>query len=69
MKYVITGGAGHISKPLTLQLLKNGHEVKLIGRNEDNLKDLVAAGAKATVGSLEYLLFFLMLLKMPMQCM
>lgn len=53
MKYVITGGAGHISKPLALQLLKNGHEVKVIGRNADNLKDLVAAGAEAAAGSLE----------------
>ena len=53
MKYVITGGAGNISKPLALQLLKNGHEVTVIGRNAENLNDLVAAGAKAAVGSLE----------------
>ena len=53
MKYVIIGGAGNISKSLTLKLLKNGHEVTVIGRNADNLKDLVAAGAKAAVGSLE----------------
>lgn len=53
MKYVITGGAGHISKPLSLHLLRKGHQVKVIGRNADNLKDLTAAGAKAAAGSLE----------------
>jgi uncharacterized protein YbjT (DUF2867 family) len=53
MKYVITGGAGHISKPLTEKLLAAGHNVTVIGRNQDHLKDLVAKGAKAEIGSLE----------------
>jgi len=53
MKYVVTGGAGHISKPLTLQLLKAGHLVKVIGRSEANLKDVVDAGATAAIGSVE----------------
>jgi uncharacterized protein YbjT (DUF2867 family) len=53
MKYVITGGAGHISKPLTEQLLKAGHQVTVIGRNSQNLKVLTDAGAKAAIGSVE----------------
>lgn len=53
MKYVITGGAGNISKPLTEQLLKAGHQVTVIGRNADHLKDLTAAGAIAAIGSVE----------------
>ena len=53
MKYVITGGAGHISKPLTLQLLAAGHEVTVIGRNLGNLAAVVEAGAKAAIGTLE----------------
>lgn len=53
MKYVITGGAGNISRPLASTLLKQGHEVTLIGRNPDHLKELVAAGAKAAIGSVE----------------
>jgi uncharacterized protein YbjT (DUF2867 family) len=53
MKYVITGGAGNISKPLTEQLLKAGHQVTVIGRNADNLKDLTALGATAAIGSVE----------------
>lgn len=57
MKYVITGGAGNISKPLTLQLLKAGHEVTLIGRKAANLAELTQAGAKAAIGSVEDLAF------------
>ena len=53
MKYVITGGAGNISKPLAFQLLKSGHQVTVIGRNAENLKVLTDAGAKAAIGSVE----------------
>jgi uncharacterized protein YbjT (DUF2867 family) len=57
MQYAITGGAGNISKPLVLTLLKAGHQVTVIGRNENNLSELVAAGAKAAIGSVEDLAF------------
>ncbi|RTL58674.1 MAG: NAD-dependent epimerase/dehydratase family protein [Sphingobacteriales bacterium] len=53
MKYVITGGAGNISKPLTLALLKAGHDVIVIGRNAEHLKELTNAGAKAAIGSVD----------------
>jgi uncharacterized protein YbjT (DUF2867 family) len=53
MKYVITGGAGHISKPITLQLLNAGHDVTVIGRSAANLEPLTALGAKAAAGSVE----------------
>jgi len=53
MKYVITGGAGHISKPLAEALLKAGHDVTVIGRNAANLKPLTDQGAKAAIGSIE----------------
>lgn len=53
MKYVITGGAGHISKPVTEKLLAAGHEVTVIGRNGDRLKEMKAKGAKIAVGSVE----------------
>jgi len=57
MKYVITGGAGNISKPLTEQLLKAGHRVTVIGRNAEHLKDLTALGATAAIGSVEDVAF------------
>jgi uncharacterized protein YbjT (DUF2867 family) len=53
MKYVITGGAGHISSPLTQKLLNAGHEVTVIGRNAEKLQSLVNEGAKAAIGSVE----------------
>lgn len=53
MHYVITGGAGNISKPLALQLLANKHQVTVIGRSEANLKELTDAGAIAAIGSVE----------------
>ena len=53
MKYVITGGAGNISKPLAERLLEAGHEVSVIGRNAENLKPLTEKGAKAAIGSVE----------------
>ncbi|MGC4037696.1 MAG: NmrA family NAD(P)-binding protein [Chitinophagaceae bacterium] len=53
MKYVITGGAGHISKPLAKKLLATGHSVTVIGRNPENLKELVTAGAGTAIGSVE----------------
>ncbi|WP_290795423.1 NAD(P)H-binding protein [Flavihumibacter sp. UBA7668] len=53
MNYVITGGAGHISKPLVLELLKKGHQVTVLGRSATNLQELVDAGAKAAIGSVE----------------
>jgi uncharacterized protein YbjT (DUF2867 family) len=53
MKYVITGGAGHISKPLAEKLLAAGHQVTVIGRNADHLKPLTDKGAKAAIGSID----------------
>lgn len=53
MKYVITGGSGHISKPLAEKLLAAGHDVTVIGRNAENLKPLTDKGAKAAIGSVD----------------
>ena len=57
MKYVITGGAGHISKPITEKLLAAGHDVTVIGRNAANLRELTDKGAKAAIGSVEDVAF------------
>lgn len=53
MKYVLTGGAGHITKPAALQLLAAGHEVTVISRNADNVKELTDKGAAAATGSVD----------------
>lgn len=51
MHYVITGGAGHISRPITEALLAAGHTVTVVGRNAANLQELVDKGAKAAIGN------------------
>jgi len=53
MKYVITGGAGNISLPVSEKLLSAGHEVTVISRNAANIAGLTAKGAKAAIGSVE----------------
>lgn len=53
MNYVLTGGAGHITRPLAQQLIAAGHSVKVIGRNAVNLQDLISQGAEALIGSVE----------------
>ena len=57
MNYVITGGAGNVSKPLAETLLAAGHSVTIIGRNETNLKPLTDLGAKAAIGAVEDVAF------------
>jgi len=53
MKYVITGGAGHISGLIAEKLLAAGKDVTVVGRNPEHLKPLEDKGAKTAIGSLE----------------
>jgi len=53
MKYVLTGGAGHITQPVAEKLLAAGHIVTVIGRDAAKLKPLTEKGATAAVGSVE----------------
>jgi uncharacterized protein YbjT (DUF2867 family) len=57
MNYVLTGGAGNITKPLAEKLLAAGHRVTVIGRNEANLKTLQDKGASAAIGSVDDVAF------------
>jgi uncharacterized protein YbjT (DUF2867 family) len=53
MKFVVTGAAGHVSKPLTELLLKKGHGVTVVGRNPKTLEGLVKLGAKTAIGDMD----------------
>ena len=53
MKITITGSLGHISKPLTEELVQKGHEVTVISSNAEKQKEIEALGAKAAIGSIE----------------
>jgi uncharacterized protein YbjT (DUF2867 family) len=52
MKFVVTGAAGNVSRPLTQLLLHRGHEVTVVVRSARNLADLVKEGAKTAIGDL-----------------
>ena len=53
MKIIVTGSLGHISKPLTQDLVQKGHEVTVISSNPERQKDIETLGAIAAIGSLE----------------
>ncbi|NTW55051.1 MAG: NmrA family NAD(P)-binding protein [Chlorobaculum sp.] len=53
MLFVITGSLGHIGKPLTSQLRKEGHLVTVISSNSERIKEIEAIGATAAIGSVE----------------
>ena len=53
MKIIITGSLGHISKPLTEQLVQKGHAITVISSKQEKQKEIEALGASAAIGSLE----------------
>ncbi len=53
MKITITGSLGHISKPLTEELVQKGHSVTVITSSAERENDIEKLGATAAVGSLE----------------
>ncbi|HJP63626.1 MAG TPA: NAD(P)H-binding protein [Mucilaginibacter sp.] len=57
MKIIITGSLGHISKPLTEELVKKRHQVTVISSKPEKQKDIEALGAAAAIGSVEDISF------------
>lgn len=53
MKLVITGSLGHISRPLTEELIQKGHSVTVISSDPGRKKDIEALGAAAAIGTME----------------
>ena len=53
MNIIVTGSLGHISKPLTQQLVQKGHTVTVISHRADRQGDIETLGASAAIGSLE----------------
>lgn len=53
MKIIVTGSLGHISKPLTEELIVKGHHVIVISSKEEKRKEIEALGATTAIGSLE----------------
>ncbi|QMU26692.1 NmrA family NAD(P)-binding protein [Adhaeribacter radiodurans] len=57
MKIVVTGSLGHISKPLTQELIHKGNTVTVISSNPGKQTEITAIGATAAIGSLEDVAF------------
>ena len=53
MNIVVTGSLGHISKPLTEELVQKGHSVTVISSNPERRKAIEAIGANAAIGTME----------------
>lgn len=53
MKIVVTGSLGHISKPLTEELVQKGHTVTVISSKPEKQSAIEALGATAAIGTLE----------------
>ena len=53
MKITITGSLGHISNPLTKELLQKGHSVTVISSKPEKQKEIEELGATAAIGTLE----------------
>jgi uncharacterized protein YbjT (DUF2867 family) len=53
MKVIVTGSLGNISKPLTKELVAQGHTVTVISSNKEKQTDIQSLGANAAIGSLE----------------
>lgn len=53
MKIIVTGSLGNISKPLTKELVQQGHSVTVISSRPENQAAIEALGARPAIGSLE----------------
>jgi uncharacterized protein YbjT (DUF2867 family) len=57
MKIIVTGSLGHISKPLTQELVQKEHSVTVISSRAEKQKDIEAFGAKPAIGSIDDAVF------------
>lgn len=53
MKIILTGSLGHISRPLTQELVQKGHDVTVISSKAEKQAEIEVLGASAAIGSLE----------------
>ncbi len=53
MKIIVTGSLGHISRPLTEELVQKGHAVTVISSKAEKQAAIEALGASAAIGTME----------------
>lgn len=52
MKIIVTGSLGNTGKPLTQQLIAEGHDITVISSSETRKSEIQSLGAKAAIGSI-----------------
>ncbi|MCD1116001.1 NmrA family NAD(P)-binding protein [Chryseobacterium turcicum] len=52
MKIIITGSLGNVAKPLTQQLIAEGHDITVVSSNESKKNEIENLGAQAAIGSI-----------------
>ena len=57
MKYVILGSLGHVSKPLAERLIAARHSVTIVSSKAEKVEQILALGAKPSIGSVEDVVF------------
>lgn len=57
MRIIVTGSLGNIGKPLTIELIKEGHSVIVVSSREEKRVEIENLGAKPSIGSLEDVAF------------
>ena len=53
MKITVTGSLGHISRPLTQELVQKGYSVRVVSSNPERQKEIEALGATAAIGTVD----------------
>ncbi|MBT1701792.1 NmrA family NAD(P)-binding protein [Chryseosolibacter indicus] len=53
MKIALTGSLGNISRPLSQQLIKHGHDVTIISSSAERVKEIERLGATAAIGKVD----------------
>ncbi|WEK68317.1 MAG: NAD(P)H-binding protein [Candidatus Chryseobacterium colombiense] len=59
MKIIVTGSLGNVAKPLTEQLIAEGHDITVISSNASKKEEIERLGAKAAIGSITDLDFLI----------
>ena len=57
MKIAVTGSLGNISRPLVVQLIKQGHQVTVISSSAARKVEIEQLGAQAAIGEIEDSIF------------
>lgn len=53
MKIIVTGSVGNISKPLALELIRQGHQVTIISSNKNRTEEILKMGGVPAIGRIQ----------------